>query len=511
MTKSRRDDPLLTVGNHRTRTEDAPPKSCRDDTYNFITRPTNSAVLSGLEVGSGRAYGGRWLKPTVNTCIERSRSKVPSLRDFSLNTSVFLFIFCWLCFTNTTQAQGTPVFSKKETLYSTKNGNAIGSLLLSIEPKNTTATNNEWVLTIGDRGANFFDSRTERTLWIFSRRVTFNDFRRDMRNRDYAVEAKGITEFMPFCENGIRFELKDWEELRRQTQVSFFINASAGQQVTLRLVFYASTQDRRRTTIDEEAKVRIDFVVPDLSTLAARRPNAPATASASAQEGELISLTERIDPAAAQALREAKLAEEELAQAEGATREQRMALLNSFITERNREILELQEEVNALLADKNTKVDEFKIDSLELIADELKKKMDFWENGYTDILLTEEAMHDRYTRLRLSHTATTKKIIELRKQQRPFNDIINFVQNNLLLSLGGGVVGVFLVRIITKLGKKMINKIKSKIKSKINKMKSDAKKSVKQQPKKWFGKSRKKEKIIDEEFENIDINDLAEI
>ncbi|MDR0796824.1 MAG: hypothetical protein LBE79_12385, partial [Tannerella sp.] len=168
---------------------------------------------------------------------------------------IILFLLCSL-----DVAAQTTVFSKKETLYSTKNGSPIGDLLLSIEPKSVNANNNEWVLIIGDRGNNFFESRNERTLWIFNKKVKATDFRRDMRSRDYPVEIKDLSDFMPFCENGIRFDLKDWEELRKQTQVSFFINASPGQKVTLRLVFYASSQDsRRRTTIDDEAKVRIDF------------------------------------------------------------------------------------------------------------------------------------------------------------------------------------------------------------------------------------------------------------
>jgi hypothetical protein len=423
------------------------------------------------------------------------------VRFFRSLFMVFLLCLCGLCFGNPTQA---PVYSKKETLYSTKNGSAVGNLLLSIEPK----TANEWVLTIGDRGNNFFESRNEKTLWIFNKRTTANDFRKEMRNRDYPVEVRDINEFSLFCENGIRFELKDWEELRRQTQVSFFINASPGQNVTLRLVFYASSQDsRRRTTIDDEAKVRIDFVVPN--------PSASATGNAntatSAREGEVISLTERIDPAVAEQLRRARLEEEALSQAEGASREQRLVLLNTFLNERNREITKLQEEVDMLLADRKTKVDAFKIDSLELVAEELKKKIDFWENGYADILLTVEAVHDRFTRLRLSLTAASRKVDELKQQQNPFYSVMVFVQNNLVLSIGGGIVGLIFMGLFMKLGKKLISKIKSKIKSKINKMKSDAKNKAKQQPKKWLKGKKKKEKSFDEEFENIDINDLAEI
>ena len=330
-----------------------------------------------------------------------------------------------------------------------------------------------------------------------------------MRSRDYAVEVKDINDFSIFCENGIRFELKEWEELRRQTQVSFFINASTGQQVTLRLVFYASSQDRRRTTIDDEAKVRIDFVVPDPSARASTSTS--AAGSAPAPEGELISLTERIDPATAAQLRKQKEEEDALLQSETANRGERTVLLNSFITDRNRDILLLQEEVNELLADKKTKVEGFKIDSLVTIAEEMKKRVDFWETGYADILLTEEAIHDKFTRFRLAHTATSKKIDELKQQQLPFSEVWDFIKNNILLSLGIGIGGIFFLKFFMKMLKRLTSMIKGAIKSKINKMKSDAKNKVKQQPKKWLKKQKKNEKKFDDEFENIDINDLAEI
>jgi len=412
--------------------------------------------------------------------------------------TIFLLSFAGLCFSKTTQA---PVFSKKETLYSTKNGSAIGDLLLSIEPKAA----NEWILIIGDRGNNFFESRTERTLWVFNKKVDANTFKRDMRNRDYPVEVKDLSEFSPFCENGIRFDIKDWEELTRQTQVSFFLNASAGQTVTLRLVFYTSSQDnRKRTTIDDEAKIRIDFTIPDPAAIVQQQRAAQV-----AQEAELISLTEKIDYEAAAKQREA-MREDSLLQAEAANRGERTALIISFISERNREISALQDEVNALVEDKKTKVNVATIDSLITIADEMKNRVDYWENGYSDILLTNEDIHDRFSKFRIAHTLTLKKLDDLKQQQLPFSGIVDFVKNNILLSIGGGVVGLFILKMLQKFIKKMIAKGKGAIKQKISKAKNDAKKKAQEQPKKWLQK-KKKEKVIDEEFENTDINDLFEI
>jgi hypothetical protein len=400
-------------------------------------------------------------------------------------------------------------FSKKETLYSTKNGNAIGEVLLSIAAKSATPTNDEWLLIIGSQAGKIVEARNETTLWIFNNKTNVNQFKRDLKNQDYPVEVKGMTEFMPFCENGIRFVLKDWDELRKQTQLSFFINASSGEKVTLRLVFYSATSDKKRITIDDEAKVKLEFEIPDLSSLGNQ---VRQTSGGGAQGGETINLTEKITPEAAAAA--AKLLEERredaLAQVNAVDRGQRIALLNSFISERNRELGLFQEDVNALLVDKKTKVSESTIDSLATIADEMKNRVDYWENGYSDILLTEEAVHDKFSKFRIAHALTSKKINELRQQQNPLNGILDFIKNNLLLSIGAGIGGLILLRLLMKLSKKLMSLAKSKMNQTVSKMKADAKKKATEESKNMF-KRKKKKKQPDDEFENIDINDLAEI
>jgi hypothetical protein len=70
--------------------------------------------------------------------------------------TIFLLCFAGYCLGQTTQDL---VYSKKETLYSTKSGNAIGEVLLSIAPKTATQANNEWVLIIGSHGGKFVEAR----------------------------------------------------------------------------------------------------------------------------------------------------------------------------------------------------------------------------------------------------------------------------------------------------------------------------------------------------------------
>jgi hypothetical protein len=406
-----------------------------------------------------------------------------------------------------------PFFSKKETLFSTKNGNAIGEVLLSIAPKNVSPSNNEWLLIVGSQTGKIIEARTEMTLWIFNNKTNANQLKRDLKNQDYPVEVKGFTEFMPFCENGIRFVLKDWDELRKLTQLSFFINASPGEKVTLRLVFYSATSDKKRITIDDEAKVKLEFEIPDLSA-SGNIARQTGGGGGRGQGGEVISLTEKITPEAAAAA--AKLLEaqneEAMSQADAANRGQRITLLNAFISERNREVIQFQEDVNVLLEDKSTKVSESTIDSLSTIADEMKNRVDYWENGYSDILLTEETIHEKFSKFRVAHALTVKKIDELRQRQNPLNGILDFFKNNLLLSIGGLVGGAILLKFLMKLSKKLTSMIKSKINQTISKAKSDAKKKATDEAKNLTKRKKKqKQKQPDDEYDNIDINDLAEI
>ena len=401
-----------------------------------------------------------------------------------------------LCFCG--NVMGDPVFTKKESLYSTKSGSLIGELTLSIEAKSTNSKNNEWYLIIGDKSNNILNASDDsKSLWIFSKKVNANTFRRDLRNRDYPLEVRDLSEFSPFCENGIRFNLKEWEEIKKQTQLSFFINASPGEKVTLRLVFYTSSKDKKRTLIEDEAKVKIEFEVPNFTEI--------AKAKAAEEERELITLNEKIDYEAAAKIREERAADSiKLAEEEG--KEQRVVLLNSFISDRNTEINILQGEVDALLADKKNKVESLKIDSLETVVDELKKKVDYFEKGYTDILLTDITIHDKFSKFNTTHGITSKKIAELRQQQNPISGVMKFAQANWLLSIVIVVGGLIVMKIFYSLSRKLMSKAKNALTSKIKKIKSGNKDKKQQKAQKEKEKS---DAVKD--FENIDINDLDQI
>ena len=425
------------------------------------------------------------------------------------------------CFTvSNGQTTQESVYSKKETLYSTKNGRAIGELLLTIAPKNATANNTEWILTIGEKGEKFFDTRNERTLWIFNNKQNVNELIKELKKRDYALEVKGIREILPFCENGIQFNLKEWDELRKQTQVTFSLKASPGERVLLRLVFYAATPDKKKTAIDDEVRLRVFFDVPDFSaaratqTQSLSQPQPQRSSGGSggigfAQEVRSSSPApveeQQIEPEIAAQQREAQR-QDSLARVEAANKEQRVILVNTFITERNREINTLQSKVNALLDDKLTPVSESTIDSLLTLADAMKEKVDFWEKGYTDILLVDESIHDKFSKFRIAHALTLKKIDEIKDKQKPFSGIRDFIKNNLMLSAGIGIFGIIFLKFFITMVKKLQSFIKTKINRKINKAKSDAKKRMAGQPEKW--KQRRKR---EEDYDDTDIKNLTRI
>ena len=419
---------------------------------------------------------------------------------------LLLFFCCPLIYCNTA---GEPVYTNKETLYSTKSGRPIGELSVSIEAKSTDRSNNEWYLIIGSKNSEILESKGENvSLWVFGRRISAVNLKKELKNKDYPVEIKDFNQFMPFCENGIRFELKDREEIKRQTQLSFHINASPGEKITLRLVFYLSSKDKKKTIIDDEAKLKIEFVVPGPSSgKAAATGSGSGNAKGNDGGGEEVLLTEKIDYEAAAKIKEEKEAEEKKQEQEQKEdRDKKISLVNSFIADRTVEINSLSDEVDLLLSDTKNKVEERKIDSLDIIAVELKKKVDYWENGYKDILLTDESIHDKFAKFSTSHSLTTKKLEDLRLQQDPLNKWLSFFKNNKLLSIGIAVGIIILGVVLAKLGKKILAFIKKSFTQMKNKRKT--RKMMKKQLNE-MEKMKENERL--RKFESIDINELDEI
>ena len=315
----------------------------------------------------------------------------------------FLIFYCQACFYLTASE---PFFTKKETLYSVKTGNPVGELSFNIEIKSMDVNPKELYLIIGDKGNEIFESEGDKkTLWIFGNNMSASELKKDLKNKDYSVDIKDIHEFVSFCENDIRFDLKNWEEIKKQTKFSFYVNSSVGEKITLRLHFYIASKNKKKPVIDDEAKVKLEFplLLPS-----------PARNEKKQQEEESISLTERLNQSA-KAIQ--KQQEDSLKQAEEKERIQRTNTLNVLITVKNKEIISLLDDINQLSSEEDAKITENTIDSLEVIVDSLRKKVDYLDKSYTDILLNNEALQNKFIKFGADQTAVSKKLNELRQQQ----------------------------------------------------------------------------------------------
>ena len=348
---------------------------------------------------------------------------------------VLFFLFCPVFFYIAT---GEPVLKKKETLYSTKNGNPIGELSISIEAKNADPKNKEYYLIVGEKVNEIIDTKGDKkSLWVFNKKMSANELKKDFKNKDIQAEVKDIGEFTPFCENGIRFDLRDWEEIKRQTRLTFHITASPGEKMTLQLRFYVATKDKKKMVIDDEAKVKLEFVIPSAKKEVVQGGNTQGgnKQEEKTSEESLLSITEKLS---ADAAKRSERQADSLKQVQEQERIVRTDQLNIFITEKNKEIISLQEEVNEMLANPKNKVAAGTIDSLEAVVGELRKKVDYWDKGYTDILLNDESLQDKFTKFSTDQMIASKRIAELRQQQsQKVNWLMYFGIGSGVLMLGG--------------------------------------------------------------------------
>jgi len=180
-----------------------------------------------------------------------------------------------------------------------------------------------------------------------------------------------------------------------------------------------------------------------------------------------------------------------LAQALEEERIQRTSDLNVFITVKNKEIASLLNEIEELSQNKKTTVKTF--DSLELVVNEMGKKVEYWDKGYTDILLKEEAIQDKFLKF-VSDKTTALKMLAEEKQSR--TGLPKW------LTPFAVAAGVFMM------GAMFVMQIVSRIKAKKQMLKAMQAQGIKlpAKAKKLKGKLK-----IQEEIDKVDINDLYKI
>ena len=397
---------------------------------------------------------------------------------------LLFFLFFSGCFSATA---GDIIFSGRETLYSTRTGKSLGEVSFSVEVKSLDANPKELYLIIGDRSGDVIEGTGTRILWIFNRNISLNEFKRELKNNDYSLDIKNFSEFVPFSENNVKFEMKNWAEILKQTKYTFFTDAALGAEITLKLHCYTATKDKKKTTLDDDAVVTLVFRLSAANKPAATvQPEAvkPSAGVSQAQE-----------TGAGQSEEDKKKKEEEdakkLAQAQEEERIQRTSDLNVFITVKNKEIASLLNEIEELSQNKKTTVKTF--DSLELVVNEMGKKVEYWDKGYTDILLKEEAIQDKFLKF-VSDKTTALKMLAEEKQSR--TGLPKW------LTPFAVAAGVFMM------GAMFVMQIVSRIKAKKQMLKAMQAQGIKlpAKAKKLKGKLK-----IQEEIDKVDINDLYKI
>ena len=331
-----------------------------------------------------------------------------------------LFFYCQACFLTTA---GDILLTTKETLYSTLNGRSLGDITFSIEVKSLTMVPKEFFLVIGEKNDGVLETpKANKTVWFFNNNTTVNELKRELKNRDYTLEVKNFREFLPFSETGIKFDLKNWTEIKKQTKLTFFIDAPSGKEITLKLHLYVASMDKKKTIIEDDSRVSLSFTLPYApanSSSSSSSPSASSPGGVPLQGGvagaaAVVSLNETIGNQPPQTPEEKEAEMEKKAQA--AERLKRTNELNLFISVKNKEIATIITDIDLMANDKTRKLNTKDVDSIELLVHELRKKVDYYDKGFTDILLQDETIQDKFTKFSSDQSVALKKLAEAKQK-----------------------------------------------------------------------------------------------
>ena len=411
----------------------------------------------------------------------------------------FILFFYQVCFYG---SAGDILLTKKETLYSTLNGRSLGDVSFSVEVKSLVMNPKELYLIIGDKNDEIIESgKANRSLWFFNGSTTINDIRRDLRTRDYTLEVKNFREFMPFCENEIKFELKNWNEIKKQTKLTFFLDAPYGAEVTLKLHVYVATVDRRRTIIENDARVTLAFMLPEEppsnTTVTSTSMSlgggsggsgGGASGSGSNNTGGGVTLEHSVvnPPPGTIEINEEEIAKKTME----AERLKQILELDAFISEKSKEINFLMIDLDQMTQDKSRKITMKMLDSMELAINEWRKKVEYYEKGYSEILLKDKSLLNKFTQFSSDQSVALNMLSDARHTIKSKYSWLTPVGIGLGVTLLGGM---FFMQIF--------NQIRSK--RQMLKMLNPNKGKERKEKKKKYNRN--------EELDKIDINDLDKI
>jgi len=441
--------------------------------YDWITEPT-------------QALNRKDERLSALITVTSSLSFIPEMLSLRyIRLLVFFLFFPAGCFFATA---GDIIFSSKETLYSTRTGKSLGELSLSVEVKSLDAKPKELILIIGNEKGDIIEGAGgSKTLWIFNRIMSLNEFKRELKNNDYSLDIKDFKGFVSFSKNDVKFEIKNWAEIVKQTKYTFFTDAALGSELTLKLHCYTATKDKKKSTLDDDAVITLVFRLPSTNKpLATTQPEAVKAAAGGSQ----AQVQEAAGGGGLSDEEKKKKEEEDAKKAAEAERIQRTNDLNLFITVKNKEIASLLDEIEELAKDKKSTVKTF--DSLELVVNEMGKKVEYWDKGYTDILLKEEAIQDKFLKFLSDKTTALKMLAEVKQNST---------------GLPGWLTPLAMAAGVFMMGAMFVMQIVSRFKAKKQMLKAMQAQGIKlpAKEKKQKGKSKT------EEIDTVDINDLYKI
>ena len=363
------------------------------------------------------------------------------------------FGIAWLfCFSNA--LSNTPFFTKEKELHSHQTGKHLLDLSFSVisHPDNP----DEYDLNISNA-----KSSNSKSVWVFRQKMDA----KLLKKSDSSIGVKDIDEFSAFCENAeVHFKFSGWKEIKTSLKLPFSTTVTKGNKIDLNLCFYVASQNKKKTIIEDKAKVKLEFFLykQGEEVIQKEEPRTTTLIVDNTPPGKGENTPEVI-------ARMEKEREDSIKQVKQINKIQDLVF---FISKKNEEINALCEEIVS-----NEKVGKEKIDSLEAAVIELKKIVDLKENGNVDLIADVEGLVNQFTEFSKKHDEAVKKIAELR------------VETNWAMYIGIGM-GILM------LGGMLFMQIWNPIKLK--------------------RQQRKQQKIFDEQekkraLESVDIIDLDEI
>lgn len=283
-----------------------------------------------------------------------------------------------------------PLYSQEVALYSSRTGKLITTLSYSIEV-NSSENPENYILRIENKA----DASGEKlSLWIFSRKIDAQEF----AERNSPMEVDDIRIFDTFCSSSeVQFTIPNVRKIEKQATILFDVDAKLGSKVELICNLYIASHKKKKTIINDEARLKIEFVLPKRIVRD--------------EEGNIITLEVDKSVGSAVPLTPEEIEAKRLAQ-EDSIQQAKIKQLHTFISDANEKIANINITIDSLYQNKIR--GKSQIDSIESSVNALKKKVDFHEMGNIGLFAYDESLMNSFTDFSSKYSDTIKKIEELK-------------------------------------------------------------------------------------------------